>query len=415
MRQQTEMEDLLRKPAKKLQGISEVPEPIRANQQRIYSQLGQATQPTSTQPRWKTKRYVVAGAAAAVMVIGLGILGSGFVSPVMAEKLSRLPAIGSIFERSGDPGLQAASRLNMAGGGHLEDTHEGVTIRAQEVVYDGVRLSIGLSREGKKFEGSFQGLQLDEYGQPKRNADGAVIWNPEDTLGQGRIVKVLIDGSPLNPSEGERDSFKRAMSYVTASGKDPDSMLLSFVNNTYADNGITLPDTFTMTLVMEVTGIEESFHIDIPVQKDASRNVELASEITKIHDHLSVTVKRIAVTPVTTRIQLAVSHSGEIPERYMDQDGQLLVEHEFYDDQGQPLVWVGPDQGWIEDTAKTDDYHRVTDYLYGPLQDETRTIVVKSFYYKQDAPRKEQAKEHAGQDDFLKVYIPELELTVPVR
>ncbi|MBT2764884.1 DUF4179 domain-containing protein [Paenibacillus sp. ISL-20] len=411
MEQLAELEKSLKKQSKLLDNITEVPKNIRDNQQQTYAQLEKKSLSSPSLHKRRKKFRYTSGIATVALALGVVVFCSGFVSPVMAEKLSQIPVVGSIFERSNDPGLQAASHLGLVQDTNGQDTHEGVTVRASDVIYDGIRLSLGLQREGRSFEGSFQGVQLDADGHPLENGKGSVVWNPEDTTGQGSITKVLIDGIPLNPSESEPDAFKRSIGYTVGTGPDQDSMILTFANNNAVDNGVALPDEFMMSLTMEITGINKPFQIDIPVKKDTSHTSVYTPGLTKLHDHLALTVNKVTVSPATTLIQITAQNEGTIPDAYLNDQKTPALDHEFYDDQGNELEFVGA-QGWVDHDSSPTHYKQVQDYLNGPISENAKYLVVKTLKYKVDANGNSVVDK---QGDFVKENIPELEFKIPLQ
>lgn len=411
MEQLAELEKSLKKQSKLLDNITEVPKNIRDNQQQTYAQLEKKSFSSPSLHKRRKKFRYTSGTATAALALGIIVFCSGFVSPVMADKLSQIPVVGSIFERSNDPGLQAASHLGLVQDTNGQDTHEGVTVRASDVIYDGIRLSLGLQREGRSYEGSFQGVQLDADGQPLENGKGDVMWNPENTMGQGRITEVLIDGKPLNPDKSDPDAFKRSIGYTMSTGPDQDSMILTFANNNAVEHGVALPDEFMMSLTMEITGIHEPFQIDVPVKKDTSHTSVYNPGLTKLHEHLEITVNKVTISPATTLIQITTQNEGTIPDAYLNDQKTLALDHEFYDDQGNELEFVGA-QGWVDDDSSPTHYKQVQDYLNGPISENAKYLVVKTLKYKVDANGNSVVDE---QGDFVKENIPELEFKIPLQ
>lgn len=411
MEQLAELEESFKKQSKLLDNITEVPKNIRDNQQQTYAQLEKKSLPSpSLHIRRKKFRYTAATAIAALS-LGVVVFCSGFVSPVMADKLSQIPVVGSIFERSSDAGLQAASRLGLVHDTSSQDTHEGVTVRASDIIYDGIRLSVGLQREGRSFEGSFQGVKLDSDGQPLVSGKGGVMWNPEDTTGQGSITKVLIDGKPLNPGESEPDAFKRSIGYTMGTGPDEDSMILTFANNNTVDHGVALPNEFMLSLTMQIAGIHKPFQIDVPVKKDTSHTSVYTPGLTKVHDHLALTVNKVTVSPATTLIQITAQNEGSIPDAYLNDQNTPVLEHEFYDDKGNELEFVSA-LGWVDNNPSPNHYKKVQDYLNGPISESAKYLVVKTLKYKVDANGNSVVDD---QGDFVKENIPELEFKIPLQ
>jgi hypothetical protein len=103
-------------------------------------------------------------AAAAVAAFGL-LIGSAIVSPVMANIVSQIPIIGSIFSQSGEHGLERVSELGLTQVVGQSKTVNGITITIDEVFYDGTRVTVGYSQESEE--------PLDDlYIRPNFEVDG---------------------------------------------------------------------------------------------------------------------------------------------------------------------------------------------------------------------------------------------------
>lgn len=91
--------------------------------------------------RNKKKCWIYTSVTAAAL--SACIIGSGFVSPVMASVLKEVPIIGSIFSNVGDPVLKEMENLGFINEMQKEATDQGITLAIQEVFFDGARLAIG--------------------------------------------------------------------------------------------------------------------------------------------------------------------------------------------------------------------------------------------------------------------------------
>lgn len=96
---------------------------------------------------WRSSFFYSASAA----VVALGILiGSATVSPVMADIVSKIPLIGSVFSESDDVGLAQVSDLGLTQVVGQSKTVKGDTITIDEVFYDGTRLTVSYSLESQE-------------------------------------------------------------------------------------------------------------------------------------------------------------------------------------------------------------------------------------------------------------------------
>lgn len=119
--------------------------------ERIVEQMNHTNAELNRRSRSKSNRMkrtvAVSGIAAA---LGFGIIGSGFVSPVMASALSQVPLIGNIFQQYGDTGLQASVANGLYQPVQAKDSHNDMTLESTGYVYDGTRISIALKETVKR-------------------------------------------------------------------------------------------------------------------------------------------------------------------------------------------------------------------------------------------------------------------------
>lgn len=91
---------------------------------------------------WRSKLFY--SASAAVVAFGL-LVGSATVSPVMAEFVSKIPVIGSVFSESNDAGLAQVSELGLTQLiGEAKKVDDKI-LTIEEAFYNGIRLTISYS------------------------------------------------------------------------------------------------------------------------------------------------------------------------------------------------------------------------------------------------------------------------------
>lgn len=95
------------------------------------------------------RKKLVYTASAAAIAFGL-LVGSASVSPVMANIVSHIPLIGSIFSDSDDRGLNQVSDLGLTQTVGMSQTVKGDTITIDEVFYDGTRFTVSYSLESEE-------------------------------------------------------------------------------------------------------------------------------------------------------------------------------------------------------------------------------------------------------------------------
>lgn len=369
--------------------LPEVPEIVRRRQDEVYASLADLPMETRTGQKVrfrKTRRVVLSTAAAAVIVL-VGGLGGAIVSPAMAESLKNIPLIGSIFKLAGDLGLRTADEKGLAANLDASVTHEGVTLRIPQLVYDGTRLSLAVTREGEGLGGTIMGYEV---------IDGEIKFSPERAI---TSVDVLIDNTPIITDEGRGK--------ILWSGKptsDPNSAIYELT--AFPSEGETapvLPDAFQLTLEFRLEGISEPFAFEFPVRKNAD-TLALSPPDTREWKGNKVKVEQIQFTPITTKVRLSVLSS--------DKAARLLRHHlifEVWDDQGRELdhvSGVGVFKGENE---------MISEFLFDRFTDVPASVTIKAFLPEMEIPGAVSGRFKLDSDgEIIKNYIKELEITIPV-
>lgn len=336
------------------------------------------------------KRTVVAASAAAIL--GGGIIGSGFVSPAMAEALKQVPVFGTIFKGTTEEAVKAAMDQGLVKDPNLSVTHDGVTLKLRDLLYDGTRLSFVLDREGVDLENTIAPFTEQE--------------KPEDQLPKGYIKtggpKIFIDGKEFSNKEAT------SLGYGDFPPRD-NALRAEWQLNDKTAWG----NEFELTIRTEVTGVDESFEFKVPM-KIADNAVLLKPNATKTYEDFSYTVNELVITPVTTR--LVIDSTGKVP-RSAEQTGDYIASMMYYDivdDQGNLLTQNK--FGYFHSEPKT-EYH--VDELYSPFNGTPKSITIKPFTLtvnKNDWSVVGQGKDSNGTySRGDKTYIKELEVTIPVE
>lgn len=336
------------------------------------------------------KRTVVAASAAAIL--GGGIIGSGFVSPAMAEALKQVPVFGTIFKGTTEEAVKAAMDQGLVKDPNLSVTHDGVTLKLRDLLYDGTRLSFVLDREGVDLENTIAPFTEQE--------------KPEDQLPKGYIKtggpKIFIDGKEFSNKEAT------SLGYGDFPPRD-NALRAEWQLNDKTAWG----NEFELTIRTEVTGVDEAFEFKVPV-KIADNAVLLKPNATKTYEDFSYTVNELVITPVTTR--LVIDSTGKVP-RSAEQTGDYIASMMYYDivdDQGNLLTQNK--FGYFHSEPKT-EYH--VDELYSPFNGTPKSITIKPFTLtvnKNDWSVVGEGKDSNGTySRGDKTYIKELEVTIPVE
>jgi len=326
--------------------------------------------------------------AAATVILGGGIIGSGFVSPVMADALKQIPMFSTLFEGTSEAAVKTAMDQGLVQDPNLSVTHDGVTLRLSDLLYDGTRLSFIIDREGVDLPGTVVPFSERE--------------KPEDQIPKGYIKggrpTLLVDGKDILfnlenvQTAGFGDFAKRENAYKAE---------VQFSKLVWGNE-------FELTIRAEVTGVDEAFEFKVPI-KIQDNTVLLKPNATKTYEDFSYNVQELVITPVTTR--LVIDSKGKVPSS-PEQSGDYIASMMYYDivdDQGNML-----DQskvGLFYSEPKT-EYH--VDELYSPFKGTPKSITIKPYTL---TVNKKTWKAIGRTKGSLgtKNYIKDLEMTIPVE
>ncbi|OMD34920.1 DUF4179 domain-containing protein [Paenibacillus odorifer] len=255
------------------------------------------------------KKTLIAACTAAV--VGTLIIGTGLIPPAWADKLSQVPILGSIFSSLDDPGLKNAAEKGLTTNPDVSITHDGVTLKISDVMYDGTRLVLGFEREGIQNDlvmAKITNFRNNDFDQSVKGLLGM----PVVKLPNGKEVK--FGSSRTGDIYGQ-----------------PNTLLLELneVQNTEE-----FGDEFEVSVSVPVAQVEEAFVFQIPVKKVTEEAIRLTPDQTKSRGTFSYTVKNLDITPATTRI--VINSTGEVPVS-PEQTGEYSPTEMFYqieDDQG---------------------------------------------------------------------------------
>lgn len=351
---------------------SEMPRASMSHQ--IMNKIGDQTM-SKSKSNFVRKTVVAASAAA---VIGVGVIGTGFVSPAMADALKQIPVIGSVFWGISDERLQTAIDQGIATSPNLSVTHDGVTLKVTDLLYDGTVLKFEVEREGVELPSAFGSHQDQDKGKVK-----GYIQTPT-LLANGKEIKYTSGGFGDIPYK--ENTIKAEIS-----------------------NGFSLPDEFELTIQAKVTQIEEPFEFKIPVKIDNNMLV-LKPNATETDGKFSYTVKQLEITPATTR--LILDSTGDVPTTPEQSSGDYsptMVYYDIVDDQGNE---INQDRvGFFNSKPKT-EYH--VNELYRAFAATPKSITIKPYTFTvntSDWSIVGAVKGITGD----KTYLKDLELTIPVQ
>jgi hypothetical protein len=343
-----------------IEEAQELPEAIRMRLNSTYQIL------ENNPPVQKKRRLtgLLMGVVASVLLI----IGSGFISPVMAEALKNIPIIGSIFLNDGDEGLKTASRQGMTMDIDQSVTHDGTTMSVSELMYDGSRISMVLTRttrDGKN----------ESFGQ---------LGSKASQQGEVNGIRFYADGEELG-------NFGYSISRVGDGAPNSDIVTLS-------PEG--LPDEFALEVVIRDISVSEPFIFNIPVKNSAADRTVLKSDKLKVHDNIHMDISSFTITPAT--MQMIVSITGKpgqdlkefiqsVPSQYKV-DEFINIEYEVINEKGEIAKSIGAMGSGSGSTLKFT-------YMYEPFPTKPKSITIRPYVY---------STEH-------KIYIPELEFHLHVE
>lgn len=341
--------------------------------------------------KFLSKTLVAASAAA---VLGAGIIGSGFVSPVMAETLKQIPVVGSIFKDIDDKGLNAAEKKGLSTAPNQSITHDGVTLKVTDAYYDGSRLAFAIEREGIDNDKMMAEMIIEpiEY-------DPEVIVQQYAKVTMNQSERGLLGSAEVKLPNG-KNLESQMSSFGDVEGKK-NTILYDYRN---LSNIETLGNEFELSISVPVTQIDDPFEIKVPVKKVTEGIIKLDLNQTKGTQEFSYTITKLELTPATSR--LILNEEGKVPSvKEKDGYGTSEMFYEIVDDQGNAYS-----SGGAFNLPSTT--HPMVDKDFSPFPQTPKTITVKPFTYSIDEDHKALKDEEGKQ---VKHYYPELEQTIQVE
>lgn len=165
----------------------------------------------------KSFRMKMVYSLSSVAVASILFVSSVTVSPAMANFVSKIPIIGTVFSNSGDPGLEKVNEQGLTN--LIGDTKEviGTSITLDEVFYDETRFTIGFSIASENvIEDSYlsSGPQITINGQAISNASSYSETKISPTQRTGILNIDSLDDLP--------EEFTVGVNFTGADGKQWD-------------------------------------------------------------------------------------------------------------------------------------------------------------------------------------------------
>ncbi|AIQ66849.1 DUF4179 domain-containing protein [Paenibacillus graminis] len=332
-------------------------------------------------------------AASSAAALGAGIIGTGFVSPVMADTLKQIPIVGNVFKIVEDKGLKAAADKGLSTVPNQSVTHDGVTLKITNAYYDGSRLALAFEREGIDNEEMLGKITIEPI-----KFDPAVKEKHANTI-LDQSVKGLLGLPIVKLPDGKEISYG---SGSTGDVKGQKNTLLYDLRN--LNNTAAFGDEFVLSVSVPVTQVAEPFEFKVPLKKVTEGIVRLDLNQTKTTGEFSYTIKKLELTPATSR--LVVDQEGKIPSSPKPAAGYSVSEmfYELSDDQGTAFTSSG---SFLLPAI----VYPIVDRDFDPFPQGTKKITVKPFTYSIDH-NLEPLMDAEG--NKVKTYYPELEQTIQI-
>lgn len=361
----------------------QLPDLIRIRQDEIYVSLDDIPLHTVMKSgKQKVVRSTLLVISAA-LIMGICVIGSGFVSPAMADSLKQIPLVSGIFKLAGDLGLKTAEEKGLVTKVNLSDTHDGVTLSVPQVMYDGNRVSIAVQREAQ----SITSYLIGHYVTP----EDIVIFEPEGTKGTLKDTNISIDGKTYGSG------------FHMKGGADHNSVIIDFLSNQGPDYS-PLPPQFELTLEITLEGINTPYIINIPVKNTLKNSIVLTPDVIKSHDYVTITLKKVELSPVATRLAFVLDGtSRKIPKKYTYVGSSMLsLSYDVFDDQGNELRQLSGQGGYS-----------YKDLLYEPLSTTSTFFTIKPYtHIYKDKNSGEFLLDKEGWP--IKEYVKELEMKIDI-
>ncbi|MEK8126466.1 DUF4179 domain-containing protein [Paenibacillus filicis] len=390
----------------------QLPQTVRSRLDETYKMIEQMEAPE--QPTRRTKKekkpmkliHKLSIIISAAAVMGVAVIGSGFISPVMAETLSKIPNLNGLFAKwgyvSGDIGLEQADEYAVNVGKTV--TQDGLSIHINNAVFDGTRIVMELATPGN----TLNTVTVPEPGAGNR------MEPPVQGKGALEEIQAIYQGQPLILS-------------AAIENDNPSKMLLNisnFIDPQHTGNPsyqtVQFPKKIDLTLKVKLKDYNTPFNLVLPLTQTADKTT-LASNEVKSFEHINLKIDKLDLTPITTQLDIRyVPGQGQsiadmlaaIPKTYKGSDGNFLIlQYEVVDDQGVALRPVGLMVPQVPITTLT----------FEPFKTKPKFVTIKPYL---NVPTGEPAKpdETTAIGNVLsysaptkKVYVSELELTLQVK
>lgn len=347
------------------EGRKQIPDHLRQRLEELYTKIESGGLDTSSSVEYKRrnkaarpwKKFSVL--AASTVVLSTCVLGTAFVSPAMANSLKQIPGVGHVFNLIGDLGLRTADENGILQASQAEAIQDNVKLKIAAVVFDGTRLSLALEREGHNEANDSLVAQLTK-------------------------TELFVDGEPMNIPSGSL-------------GGPQGTKNAAIMNFTDVHD---LPDQFELTVRLELQGSKEPFQLVTPVVKTINQNVTIKPGVQTENEILRFGVDKVEITPSTVAIETTYTQLvDKLPNNYVDAASSApTFDYDVMDSNGHYLDFISG-----KGETMTANHPKKLRTLFAPFAGVPETIIIKPYVF-----------EASLSGELKKVYLPDLELKVPV-
>lgn len=339
----------------------------------VIARLRELPKSSRVQPVKRRRLRTIGLIISTVAVMVFCLLGGGLVNPALANALSKLPLVGSLFDQAGDSGLKTASEQGMTAKVNASQTHNGVTFKISEMMYDGTRMSMVLTRETN----DGKNRPLKEWSDAT-TSETIAMWKQGEEASK---IEIRANGKKLNVITAFASDILRNNSSILT--------IMPFVAETNTTS-FSLPDAFNLEVVIRDAMIGQYFKLSFPVKKTTSQSILLTSEESKTYNGFVMRIKKFEMTEATSQLEVNLSGKGKA-------ELEELSDSLMYDIQNEQGEFADLMSGSSSAGAIPENYVNTAEFT--PFPSIPKTVTIKPYLWK-------------GKE---KKYIPELSFTLHVN
>ncbi|RED64022.1 DUF4179 domain-containing protein [Cohnella lupini] len=306
---------------------------------RIEQTLHSLPKSKNARNRSSTFRRWVYGGASVAVAGGIILLGTAVYSPKAATELERIPLVGPKLQEASNWGQAMAADFGLAS---QKVTDNGIAMTLNEVIYDGLRMSIGYSLV------TSEGMQTNDM-DIELKVDGVRIGYVQSEQSGG-----IVNGTVNNEVNVAHDDLQLEGN-------------ISAILYNYR------PPAFELTL--EVTRIGDKvgkWSFAVPVEEANDIEV-LTPDLGKSKDHMSVKLNEVTFSPLSTVVSLDYSFG------FMKKAD--AVGFELVDDRGivyNPWIYGNRMSSYSSGTSNSSGIVKLD---FPAISDEVKYLIVKPHFY----------------------------------